>query len=153
MHFSKLSRGELLAVVGAAALAIGVFLVWHRTGNANTVLDGHRGGGLSYTGWQTHRILRYLLLAAAAAPLILAWIVLRDHQLGWPRGEMTAVVGIVAFGLVAYVGLVSPPGNPRSQVSLGAGWYVAILGTVLEIVGAALRSSVTDRPRKPPGVL
>ena len=40
-----------------------------------------------FSGWDAHPILHWLLLAAAAAPLILAWIIVRDHQLSWPRGR------------------------------------------------------------------
>ena len=58
--------------------------------------------------WDAHMILRYLLLAAALAPIVLLYIVVRDHELSWPRGEMTAVIGIIAFGLVAYVGRHRP---------------------------------------------
>ena len=32
-------------------------------------------------------ILRWLLLAAAVAPFILAWIIVREHELSWPRGR------------------------------------------------------------------
>ncbi len=51
------------------------------------------------------------MLAAAAAPLILAWIVIRDHELSWPRGELTAVVSIAALGLVLYSGIVDAAGR------------------------------------------
>src|ERR687889_182158 len=98
-------------------------------------------------------VLGSLLLAVGAAPLILAWIIVRDHHLSWPRGEMTAVVGMIALVLVLYVGLVDRPGQPSSQISLKLGWIVAVLGCAAMIVGGALRASGTERPRKPPGVL
>ncbi len=63
------------------------------------------------SGWTAFPILHWLLLAAAVAPLILAWVILRDHQLSWPRGEMTAVVGMIALVLVLYVGFVDRPGD------------------------------------------
>ena len=85
--------------------------------------------------------------------LILAWVILRDHELSWPRGEMTAVVGMIAVVLVLYVGLVDRPGTPSSQISLEFGWIVALLGCAAVTVGGALRASGTERPRKPPGVL
>ena len=53
--------------------------------------------------------MRWLLIAAAAAPLILSYIVVRGHQLTWPRGELTAIVGLTAFVLIAYNGFVDKP--------------------------------------------
>ena len=51
---------------------------------------------------------------------------LRDHELSWPRGELTAVVAMVALGLVLYSGIVSRPGEPRSQIALQIGWFLAL---------------------------
>jgi hypothetical protein len=152
MNFSRLGRGEYLAVVGGLLLALSLFLPWYETNpdNRNANIDGATG---TLSGWTVHPILHWLLLAAAAAPLILAWIIVRDHQLSWPRGEMTAVVGMVAIVLVLYVGFVDRPGTPSGQVSLQIGWYVALLGCALTIAGGAMRASSTERPRKPPGVL
>jgi peptidoglycan/LPS O-acetylase OafA/YrhL len=99
-----------------------------------------------------HPIIRWLMLAAAVAPLILAWIVLRDHELSWPRGEATAVVAMFAGGLVLYSGIVSRPGEPRSQIGLQIGWFAALLGIALMLVGGAQRATEVERRRKPPGV-
>jgi 4-amino-4-deoxy-L-arabinose transferase-like glycosyltransferase len=152
MDVARLGRGELLAVLGGLLLAVGLFLPWYRTnpGNPNAEIDGARG---TFSGWEAHPILRWPLLAAALAPLVLAWIVARDHQLSWPRGELTGVVAMIAFVLVLYVGIVSRPGSPSGEISLQLGWYVCVLGAVLEIVGGATRAGSTERPRKPPGVL
>ena len=38
------------------------------------------------------------------APLILAWIIIRGHALAWPRGELTAVVALVALTLTVFRG-------------------------------------------------
>jgi hypothetical protein len=152
MQLGRLGRGEVLAVVGGILLAIGVLLPWYRTnpGNANAMIDGARG---TVPGFSAHPILCWPLLAAAAAPLILAWVIARDHELSWPRGEMTAVIAMIALVLVLYVGLVDKPGNPAGQISLRPGWYMALLGCLLMVIGGALRASGTERPRKPPGVL
>ena len=77
---------------------------------------------------------------------------MRDHELSWSRGEVTAVVGIAAFGLIFYTGVIDRPGEPSGEISLGIGWFLALLGSLLMIVGAAMRSAGTDKPRKPPGV-
>ena len=152
MDLSRLRRGELIAAIGGILLAAGVFLTWYRTApdNANATIDGARGG---LSAWEVHPIMRWLLLAAAAAPLILVWIIVRDHQLSWSRGELTAVVGIAAFGLIFYAGVIDRPGEPSGEISLRLGWFFALLGSILLIVGAAMRSADTDKPRKPPGVL
>jgi hypothetical protein len=151
MHFGRLGRGELLAVVGGVLLAIGVFTPWYGTSsNPNAVIDGDRG---SFSAWEVHPIIRWLLLAAAVAPLILAWIVLRDHELSWPRGEFTAVVGIAAAGLTLYVGLLDRPGEPPAEIGLKYGYLLSVIGALLLVVGGATRASGTERPRKPPGVL
>jgi uncharacterized membrane protein len=152
MNFSRLGRGELIAVIGAVLLALGLFLPWYETNpdNRNAVIDGTRG---ALSGWTVQPILHWLLLAAAAAPLILAWVILRDHELSWPRGEMTAVVGMIVLVIVLYVGVIDRPGTPKGQISLRPGWFVSVAGCALIVAGGALRAGGTERPRKPPGVL
>jgi hypothetical protein len=66
---------------------------------------------------------------------------------------MTAVIGIIAFGLVVYQGVIDRPGEPPSEIELEIGWWMALLGTILIIVGGSYRASTTERPRKPPGVM
>jgi hypothetical protein len=91
------------------------------------------------------------LLAAATAPFVLAWIILRGHALSWARGEMTAVTSIAALGLVAYNGFVDRPGD--IAISLRLGFAAALAATVVMIGAAAKRSSESERPRKPPGTI
>ena len=152
MHFGRLGRGELVAALGGLLLAVCLFLPWYETdaGNPNALIDGERG---ALSGWEVHPLMRWLLLAAAAAPLILVWIVIRDHELSWARGEMTAVAAIAAFGLVAYTGFLDRPGEPGGAISLQLGYFGALLGTILMIVGGAMTAGETERVRKPPGVL
>jgi hypothetical protein len=151
MDLRRISISELLAAAGGALLAIGLFLPWYspNTANRNANVNGVRE---AVSGFDTYSIMRWLLLAAAIAPIILLYIVIRDHQLSWPRGELTAVIGIIAFGLTGYVGIIDRPGEPPAEISLGFGWYVSLLGTILIAVGGAYRASTTERPRKPPGV-
>ena len=152
MHFGRLGRGELVAAVGGLLLAVCLFLPWYETDpdNPNAQIDGVRG---ALSGWEVHPIMRWLLLAGAVAPFILIWIVIRDHELSWARGEMTAVVAIAAFGLVAYTGFLDRPGSPKGAISLQLGFYGALLGTILMIVGGSMTAGQTERTRKPPGVL
>jgi hypothetical protein len=152
MDFGRLGRGELVAAAGGLLLAVCVFLPWYETdpGNPNAVIDGQSG---ALSAWEVHPVLRWLLLAAAAAPFILVWIVIREHELSWPRGEMTAVTAIAAFGLVVYTGFLDRPGSPSGAISLQGGFYGALLGTILMIGGGAVTAAQTERTRKPPGVL
>jgi hypothetical protein len=148
---AKVSRNEVLAVAGGLALLLGLFLPWYATSdNPNARIDGVRG---AVTGFEVHDVLRWLHVLAAIAPFVLAWVIIRGHHLSWARGEMTAVIAIAAFGLVAYNGLIDRPGSPSGEIGLRFGFWLALLGTMLMIAGAALRSSETERRRKPPGVL
>jgi hypothetical protein len=152
MRLARLGRPEVIALAGAVLLALGLFLPWYETNpsNPNATIDGTRG---SLSGWQVQSVLRFALLAVAVAPFVLAWIVVREHELSWPRGEMTAVLAMVALVLTLYVGVVDKPGEPSGEIALRAGWFAAVLGCILECAGGALRAGTTDRPRKPPGVL
>jgi hypothetical protein len=150
LELDRLHRWEWIAVSGGLLLASATFLPWYGTSeNPNARIDGARG---DFSAWQVHPIIRWLMLAAAAAPLILAWVVLRDHELSWPRGELTAVVAIAALGLVLYQGVVTRPGEPRAAIGLQLGWFLALLGIALMLVGGAKRSTQVKRKRKPPGV-
>jgi hypothetical protein len=149
---SKLRRGELIAIAGGLVLLIGLFIKWYESVSPLGVIAGVKGVG-TYSGWDTHSIMRWFMIAAALAPLILAWIVVRDHALSWPRGEVTSIVAIAAFGLLLYNGIVDRPGEPSSVIELEWGWYVAVLGTILMLAGSFQRQQEGGgMKRKPPGV-
>jgi len=152
MDVRRITLSEIIAAAGGVLLAVSVFVKWYeaRPENANANINGMTG---VVSAWDAHSILRWLLLAAALAPIILLYIVVRDHELSWPRGEMTAVIGIIAFGLVVYNGVIDRPGEPPSEIELEIGWWMALLGTILITVGGSYRASTTERPRKPPGVM
>ena len=152
MDVRRLTLSEILAAVGGLLLALSVFLPWYSANpdNPNANISGMKG---MVSCWEAHSILRYVFLAAALAPIILLYVIIRDHELSWPRGEMTAVIGIIAFGLVVYEGIIDRPGEPPAEIELEFGWYIALLGTILIAVGGSYRASTTERPRKPPGVL
>ena len=149
MDLAKLQRGEFIAIGGGALPLVALFLNWYSSKGLGRI-NGIAG---AQSGWEVHTIIRYLLLAAALAPLVLAYIILRDHALSWPRGELTAVIAIAAFGLIAYNGLIARPGTSNFLTSLQPGWFVAVLGTLFMLSGSALRYSQVERKRKPPGTL
>jgi uncharacterized membrane protein len=153
MDFSRLDRGELIAAVGGILLAISLFLTWYSLGNSNAALNSCHGPNSSCSGWSALTILRYLLLLAAAAPAILAYIIVRGHALSWPRGELTAVTALAALTFTLFRGVIDKPGTPPGQISVDYGWWVALLGGLLILAGSIARSRESATRRKPPGVL
>jgi hypothetical protein len=153
MNFKALNRGEIVAIAGGILLGISLFLSWYALGNRNAVLGTCRGPHTTCTGWAALSVMRFVLLVAAVAPLILAWIILRGHALSWPRGELTAVVAIIALIMTLFEGVIDHPGTPRGEISITSGWWVALLGDLLILFGAVWRSQMSAGRRKPPGVL
>jgi hypothetical protein len=153
MDIRKLDRGELVAAVGGILLGVSLFLEWYSLGDKYTILNGCKGPNGSCTGWAALSVMRFLLLLAAAAPAILAYIIIRGHALSWPRGELTAVTALAALTLVLFRGVVDKPGAPPGQISVSYGWFVALLGGFLILIGAITRSRESAHRRKPPGVL
>jgi hypothetical protein len=153
MDFSRLQWSDWLAALGGLVLAVSVFLqktYEARPESPTAEINGMRG---TVSIWEAHPILRWLLLLAALAPIVLVYILARDHQLSWPRGEMTAVVGLAAVTLIFYSGVIDRPGEPSGQIELDWSWYTALGGAVAVAVGGAIRASSSERKRKPPGVL
>ena len=148
----RLTVNELVAMLGGLMLGACLFADWYAAVSPLATLAGETGVG-SYSGWQAHQILRWLLLVMAVAPFVLAYIVVREHQLTWARGELTAVLSIFALGVLLYVGVIDRPGAPSGQIELAWGWYGALLGAALMLAGSALRANETERSRKPPGTL
>ena len=148
----RLTRDELVGMLGGLLLAGGLFAPWYHSVSRLASVGGVAGLGW-HSGWEVHDILRWALLVMAIAPFVLAYIVLRDHELSWVRGELTGVLAIAALGLVLYVGVVDRPGEPPGQIELAWGWYAALAGCALMLVGAARRTGEAERRRKPPGTL
>ncbi|MEA2393015.1 MAG: hypothetical protein QOJ82_906 [Solirubrobacteraceae bacterium] len=148
----RLHAIEFLGMLGGAVLAASVFLPWYATDPENrfAAINGVRG---AQSCWDVHPILRWLMLAAAVAPFVLAYIIVTDQQLSWARGEMTAVTSIAAMGLIFFNGALDRPGDPSSAISLRYGWFLAVIGAMLMFSSAARRSSSHERARKPPGTI
>ncbi|HET6830819.1 MAG TPA: hypothetical protein VFH44_05650 [Solirubrobacterales bacterium] len=165
MDFSKLSRSEWVGLAASALLVIAVlFLPWFDLAEGPSRVVGSDTSGFlcgdgefSCTGFETFPILRWLLLAAAAAPWILAWIVVRGHTLSWPPGELTMTVGFTAFVLIAYNGIIDPPGSGNQEIDITKviGYYVALLAALGIAVAGIWRSmeEAGDRPRRAPGTV
>jgi hypothetical protein len=154
MDIRRLDRGELVAAIGGIMLGVSLFLEWYSLGDKYTILNGCKGPGGGCTGWAALSIMRFLLLLAAVAPAILAYIIIRGHALSWPRGELTAVTALAALTLVLFRGVVDKPGTPPGQITVSYGWFLALLGGFLILIGAIARSRESGgQRRKPPGVL
>jgi hypothetical protein len=153
MDFSQVRRGELIAAIAAIVLVVAVLLpAYEPSSNPNAVVEGIKYPDTASI-FDANTISRWFILAAALAPLILLYIVIRGHQLSWPRGELTAVIGLTASTLNFWNGIISRPGEPSGQIGLGLGWYLAMLASLAIAVGGALRAGESERARKPPGVL
>jgi hypothetical protein len=153
MNLRALDRGELVAIVGGLALGVSLFLSWYSLGNANTALGPCQGPNTMCTGWNSLAAVRFVLLIAAVAPAVLAYIIIRGHALSWPRGELTAVIALVALTLILFRGVIDKPGSPPDQISIASGWWVALVAGLMILFGAVWRSKESGARRKPPGVL
>lgn len=79
--------------------------------------------------------------------------VVRGHALSWPRGELTAVTALTALTFTLFRGLIDKPGSPPGEISISYGWWVALVGGVLILIGSIWRSRESSADRKPPGVI
>jgi len=153
----RLGRGDIVAATGGLLLFVSMFVKWYGIDHAD--IEPVCGAGkTSCTGYDTFSLftalvipgMDLLLTAAAIAPWILVWIVVRGHRLSWPAGEVTMTVGAIASTLVLYNGVIDRVGETRQFVSLGPGWYLALLGSLMIVAGGAIsqitRGGVTRRP-------
>ena len=161
MDFSRLNPTRtIVGGLASALLALSLFLLpWYTLPgipqreqgsdqyNPDAFICG--AGELECTGFETFPILRWLLLLAALAPPILAWILIRGHKLSWAPGELTMVAGFAAFVLIAYNGLLDRPGQGPAEIgnTLEVGYYVALAAAAL-IAGTGFTRSVQSGGRK-----
>jgi len=156
LDFSRLTIGEVLGMAGGLVMVGSMFLPWFSTnsGNENSVITSAAvGPGESATAWETFPILRWVLIAGASAPFILSWIIARGHKLTWKPGEVTMIVGMVAFVLILCNGIILGKPAPGIEISLGFGYLVGLLGAVAMTIAGFLRQALHSDAKKPPGVL
>ena len=134
-------------------MGVSLFLSWYSLSNSNAVLGSCHGPNSKCSGWAAFSVLRFVFLIAAVAPLILSWIIARGHALSWPRGELTAVTAMVALIMTLFVGVIDHPGTPPGEITVAAGWWVALAACLLILTGSVGRSKESGAGRKPPGVL
>ena len=148
----KLTWHEFAAMGGGAVLALSLFLPWYSVERRGTIGDGKPGPG-DFTGWEVHDIQRWLLLGAAVAPFILAYIVARSHKLSWKPGEVTMIVGMIAFALILLNGLIMGKPGDTVDMKFQIGCLVGLFGSLLLMIGGTLRQALSADAKKPPGVM
>ena len=159
----RLHWAELVGFAGALVLAASLFLKWFGTDcitnaaaraaescNPNSVYNGERG---EFTAFETFKYLDWLLVAACVAPFILAYIVARSHKLSWKPGEVTMIVGMIAFALILLNGIVLGKPGDTVDMHFEIGWLVGLIGSVLIMLGGILRQALAGTTRTPPGVM
>ena len=157
LDFSRVSPGELHGDgrrARAARVALAA-LVHDQLGQPELEASGrrHRGGD-SANAWQVFTRSTGCWSSACAAPFILAWIIARGHKLTWKPGEVTMIVGIVAFVLILCNGIILGRPGDSVDIGLGIGYFVGLLaslGPAGRGLSAPGRSTTTAR--KPPGVI
>jgi hypothetical protein len=165
MDFSRLNTNRVLvgAVASVLLIAAILFLPWYSLDENPQRVAGEPDswvcgvGEYECTGFETFPILRWLLLLAAAAPLILAYILVRGHKLSYPPGEMTMIAGFAATVLIFYNGILDKPGSGPGEigVSLDYGYWIA-LASALAISLVGFTRSVESggrKVRKAPGTV
>ena len=163
MDFSRLDRRRTIigGLAGVLLLVSILFLPWYsltdvpERAEQSAWLCGENE--FSCTGFETFPILRWLLLASTLAPLILAWVIVRGHQLSWAPGELTMVVGFAAMVLILYNGVIdrpAPDDGTEFGIGLDYGYWLALLASVT-IAGVAFLRSLAGqtRERKAPGTV
>jgi hypothetical protein len=163
MDFSQLDRRRTIigGVAGVLLLVSILFMPWFSLTETQERIDTNAWlcgeGEYSCTGFETFPILRWLLIASTFAPLILAWVIIRQHKLSWAPGEMTMVVGFTAMVLILYNGVIdrpAPDDGLEFGTSIDYGYWVALLASVT-IAGVAFMRSLAGqtRERKAPGTV
>lgn len=151
---ARLDNTEWWGMGGSLLLAASTLLPWFTTDpeNPNSKIQGVHGGpdGGAFNAWQSFDVLQYFLLLCCLAPFVLAWIVVRGHQVGWNRGEVTAIFGALALTAVLLNGIIL--GQPGTvEISPTWGYPVAIFASVVILVTGAMRGA-KGRKKQPPGV-
>ena len=148
---------ERLGYVAGALLLVSLWLPWFKTNgdNPNSVITSSgTGPGESVNAWEVFDgLLPWLLVLLAIAPVILTWIVARGHKLAWRPGEVTMVAGMIGVTLVLCNGIILGKPEPNIDLSLGIGWYLALLACLLIVTAGFQRQALhATGVRKPPGV-
>jgi hypothetical protein len=157
MTFTRLRRGDVLALLAALALLLVMSIDWYTTKVGEQArqdeaavikrsgqISGHpsareqeRGFAESQekNAWQASgaidRVILIVLVAAAALAIVAAFLRAADRRVGPPSATaLASVVGLVAAALLAYR-ILQPPGlNAGAVVKIGAPLGLLCVGLV-----------------------
>jgi hypothetical protein len=165
----RLTWYEVIGFIGAAILGLSLFLPWFATScssnaaaraaskvtpggdcNPNSVYNGARG---EFTAFQTFKYLDWLLVAACVAPFVLAYIIARAHKLSWKPGEVTMIIGMIAFALILLNGIILGKPGDTVDMEFRIGWLVGLFGAAVLMAAGTLRQALHADAAKPPGVM
>jgi hypothetical protein len=158
----RLSPWEIAGVAASVVLVASLTLLpWFSLADTPT-----RGAGDGFvcgtgrfhcTGFEAFPLIRWVLIVAACASPILAYILARGHAVRWPPGEMTMIIGTLGAMLIGYNGIVDKPGAGIAEagVSLDYGYAIGLAAAVVIATCGTMRAAEADlgRPRQPPGVM
>ena len=133
MDVRRLRSGEIVAGLGAAGLAIVMFLDWF--------------GGRS--AWETLTLGRVLLVVTIGLAATLVVLTLRMRAVSMATSAATVTIGVGALALLYLlyrVGIDEP--GPNGLVSIDAGAYIGV-ACVLAIIGGAWRTLDDERTDAP----
>ena len=160
MDFSRRSKSDVIGAVAALVMVASLlFLDWFTLEQTDPRAAGEDFlcgiNQYACTGFDTFPILRWMLIAAATAPFILTYIILRGHKLSWAPGEMTMVVGFTAFVLILYNGVIDKPGSEGQEIgiSLEIGYFVALVAALGLAASGVGRMMEAGSVRKTPGTV
>ena len=156
IRLKRLNWGEFMGMLAALGLFATLHLPWFSTSakNENSIITSAGvGPGETATAWQTFPILKWLLVAACAAPFVLTWIVARGHSLSWKPGEVTMIVGMIAVALILLNGIILGKPGDTVDMKFEIGWLVGLIGAILLMVAGVLRQALSADARTPPGVM
>ena len=151
-----ISWWERLGYAAGALLLISLWLPWFSTSsNPNSkIISAGIGPDDSANAWDTFgSILPWMFVLLAVAPLILTWIIARNHKLSHPPGEITMIAGLTGTVLVLCNGVILGRPDPGIEVSLSIGWFLALLACLAISVAGFRRQAMRAATKKPPGVI
>lgn len=159
MHFGNLQRTELVGILSSILLTVSLFIPWFDLAETPERVNQQAwicGTNVySCDAWSTFPIGRWLFLAAAAAPVILAYFIVRAQKGKYPTGEFTMTVGFIVIVLVVFNGILKKPGDSIDQIgiSLDTGYWMALIAGILMAAAGAFRSVEQGggAGRRPPG--
>ena len=155
---SHITKWERLGYVSGVLLLISLWLPWFSTNadNPASVITSAPGvkPGDSVNAWEVFGpVLPWAFVLLAIAPAILTWIVARNHTLTWPPGEVTMLAGLTGVVLVLCNGIILGKPQPRIDVSLAIGWFLALLACMLISYAGFRRQAMRATVGKPPGTI